>query len=48
MILALISCSDDEGVISVQDQKQLDEAARKLDAQMPSARAERMKKAEQE
>ena len=43
MTLALMSCADDNtDLVSERDQKMLDEAAEKLDEQMPEARAERI------
>lgn len=43
MALALMSCSDDDvDLVTEQDQQMLDDAAQKLDEQMPEARAERI------
>ncbi len=47
--LCLTSCADDDvDIVSEQDQKMLDKAAKKLDDQMPEARAERMSKEQEE
>lgn len=43
MAFSLMSCGDDSvDPVSEQDQQMLDEAAAKLDEQMPEARAERI------
>lgn len=45
----LTSCSDEDvDIVKEQDQKLLDEAAKKLDEQMPDARAERMSNEQEE
>lgn len=45
----LLSCSDEDvDFVKEQDQKLLDEAAQKLDEQMPEARAERMSDEQEE
>ncbi len=49
MALALMSCADDStDLVSERDQKMLDEAAEKLDEQMPEARAERISEGQEE
>ncbi len=47
-VFSLMSCGDDStDLVSERDQKMLDEAAQKLDEQMPEARAERVSKEQQ-